>query len=377
MAKLGRPGADGDRSLFPVFGPQAMETLGFPSYHASAAFGGLPAGVGIAHAAGGDVGTGGLYRILVSDLPDPVDERQTVLADLLAPEARIASKYFYDPAGCELFAEICRLPEYYLTRTEVAIFARYRRQIAAYLPMGAQWLDLGCGDGRKSHPWLDAIMARRFIGVDIAHQDLVQAVDSVARSHRGIECLGVVTDLSRPLRLQALLYERAAWPTVVFYPGSSLGNFTPAAAIELLTGIREHLDDRGALLIGVDLVKETQFLEAAYDDDQEVTAAFNRNILRVVNRLADADFDPDQFDHWATFAADASRIEMRLRARRPLTVHIGPHLRHFAAGETILTEYSYKFTVAGFVAMLDAAGFSRQHIWTDQRGWFGVVLAQP
>jgi dimethylhistidine N-methyltransferase len=354
-----------------------MGSRGFSAPNRDAAAGARLTGLATPPVVLGDTVAAASLRIVQHNLPDAASELRELQSSLLSPEARIPSKYFYDDTGCALFANICRLPEYYLTRTEATIFARHGRQIAACLPQGAQWFDLGCADGRKSYPWLEAIAARRFIGVDFARDGLVQAIDNAGRSFRDIECLGVVTDLSLPLELQSILAERPTWPPVFFYPGSSLGNFTSATAVALLTTIREHLDDGGALLIGVDLVKDTAILEAAYDDDQGVTAAFNRNILRVVNRLVDADFDPDEFEHCAQFTAEASRIELRLRARQPQTVRIGRQMRHFAAGEPILTEYSHKYSVDGFIAMLDAAGFSRHHAWTDERGWFGVFLALP
>ena len=316
-------------------------------------------------------------RIIVHALPHAESELSALRDCLLRPQARIAPKFFYDTAGCALFAEICRLPEYYLTRTEDTIFKRHRQQIAACVPAQAQWVDLGCGDGAKSRQWMDASAARRFVGVDIAHDCLAGAVDAMERQFPLLECLGIVTDLALPLRLHPILAERPAWPAVFFYPGSSLGNFTPAAAAALLRAIRGHMDGSGCLLIGIDLVKEAALLEAAYNDAQGVTAAFNRNILRVVNRLLGANFDPDGFEHCAHFAAATGRIEMRLRARAAQAVRIGRDIRHFAAGETILTEYSHKYTVDGFLALLGAAGFSRLRLWTDEQSWFGVFLAQP
>ena len=319
----------------------------------------------------------GPTRLVKHFVPAEADELLSLQAGLLAPEARIASKYFYDTTGCALFADICRLPEYYLTRTEAAIFTSQRRHIARHLPSGCQWLDLGCGDGRKSHPWLEETAARRFIGVDAAQDSLVQAVEDTARAFSDIECLGVVTDLSLPLQLQPILAECATWPAVFFYPGSSLGNFSSDGAVSLLTSIREHLDHRGALLIGLDLLKDEQYLEAAYDDRNGVTAAFNRNILNVVNRIADADFEPERFEHRAIVNRDAGRVEMRLHAREAMHVRIGRRTRQFACGESILTEYSHKYSVDGVFTMLDDAGFGRHHVWTDEHGWFGVFLAQP
>ena len=319
----------------------------------------------------------GTQRIIVHALPQRERELAALQANLLQAEASIPSKYFYDSTGCELFTAICDLPEYYLTRTEAEIFQRHRRQIAACLPPRAQWIDLGCGDGAKSQQWMDAAAVRRFVGVDIARDCLAGAVAAMARQFPEVECLGVVTDLSQPLGLQPILAERSACPVVFFYPGSSLGNFSPAEALSLLRSLRRHMDEDGGLLIGVDLVKEAALLEAAYDDARGVTAAFNNNVLRVVNRLLDADFDPEGFEHQATFVAEKKRIEMHLRARADQVVHLGAETRHFSAGETILTEYSHKYTVADFHTLLDAAGFGRQNLWSDECGWFGVFLARP
>jgi dimethylhistidine N-methyltransferase len=316
-------------------------------------------------------------RIVMQTRARSENDLATLADGLLRPKAKISPKYFYDAVGCELFAGICRLPEYYLTRTEAQIFETHQRQIAAQLPVGPQWVDLGCADGSKSQPWLAISEARRFVGVDIAHASLVRAVDTMAWKFPGTECVGVMADLSRPIRLHSLLGEHPTWPKTFFYPGSSLGNFTPGEASILLRGIRGHLADSDGLLVGIDLVKDPSQLEAAYNDSLGLTAAFNLNVLRVANRLLNATFDPDAFEHCARFVMPASRIEMRLRARTNQAVAIGSTIRQFAAGETILTEYSHKYTIDAFVALLRSAGFSRHRLWTDERAWFGVFLAQP
>lgn len=320
------------------------------------------------------------HRLIACTLPDAAAERARLREGLLAAEASIEPKHFYDPAGCALFDAICRLPEYYLTRTEAAIFARHRTAIAGRLPAGGQWVDLGCGDGAKSRAWLEAAAARRFVGVDIARGSLEAALAGIAACRRRIERVGVLTDLGGmtwPLALGRLLAERPGWPPVFFYPGSSLGNFAPAAAHALLRSIRGQVGGDGALLIGVDLVKDRRLLEAAYDDAQGITAAFNRNVLRVANRRLGADFEPARFAHEATFNAGAGRIEMRLRATTAQTVRIDGGSRRFHAGEAILTEYSHKYTLTGFGDLLAGAGFGRIEAWTDARGWYGVFLARP
>ena len=291
--------------------------------------------------------------------------------------ARVDPKYFYDAQGCALFTAICALQEYYLTRIEAAIFARHRAAIAAQLSAGGQWIDLGCGDAAKSLEWILATGATRFLGVDIAKASLDEAVTRLARTYPELECLGIVADFSRGLNLQDLLAERSHALPIFFYPGSSIGNFTTDQALAMLTGIREHLLGGGHLLIGVDLIKEVAIMEAAYDDALGVTAAFNRNVLRVVNGLLGSDFCPDAFEHRVRFDAQASRIEMRLSACSAQTVHWHGNQRRFAAGESIITEYAHKYRRQDFAELLARAGFARQQLWTDARGWFGVFLASP
>ena len=322
------------------------------------------------------VGREGLRIVNRVQAADP-DELHRLKSGLLASRARIDSKYFYDAAGCALFSAICAQPEYYLTRTEAKIFVDHRAEIVSHLPMGAQWIDLGCGDGVKSKPWVGALRARRYLGVDIAQEALEKTLRHMAAQFPGVECTGVVCDFSQLLSIEDVLAERPESPPVLFYPGSSLGNFTAPHALALLHSFRENLGSRGFLLIGVDLVKDTRVLNAAYDDAQGVTAAFNRNILRVVNRLLDADFDTRKFQHRAHFDPRAARIEMRLRASVDHCVQIGSEKRKFRAGETILTEYSHKYTLEGFGKLLLNAGFTRQRVWTDEAGWFGVFLARP
>lgn len=318
-----------------------------------------------------------VYRIVNRTQPGDAEELLRLRSGLLASRARIDSKYFYDATGCALFNAICAQPEYYLTRTEAKIFADHRAEIASHLPMGAQWVDLGCGDGAKSKPWIGALHVRRYLGVDIAQEALEKTLRQMAAQFAGVECAGVVCDFSNLLSIDDILDERPDSPPVLFYPGSSLGNFTARHALALLSSFRENLGSRGCLLIGVDLVKDARLLNAAYDDARGVTAAFNRNILQVVNLLLDADFDTRKFQHRALFNSRAARIEMRLQASVDHCVRIGSDKRRFRSGETILTEYSHKYTVEGFRRLLSNAGFARQTVWTDQAGWFGVFLACP
>lgn len=317
-------------------------------------------------------------RLIVHDAIDPALQAAQLRAGLLQRPAQVSPKFFYDAQGAALFNAICALDEYYPTRTEAAIFAAFRDEIAACLPRKAQWIDLGCGDAAKSRQWLrSSAHVARFIGADIAREGLEEAITNLSAEFAPLECIGVVTDFTKALHLHDVLGERPEAPAVFFYPGSSIGNFTPEEATAFLRTLRAHLDARGRLLIGVDLVKDTAVLEAAYNDALGVTAAFNRNVLRVANRLLDADFAPGRFAHHAFFRLPESRIEMQLHAIGPQSVRLDGECRDFAADEVIVTEYSYKYTPERFSALLEAAGFCVEASWHDPQRWFGIFLAAP
>lgn len=299
------------------------------------------------------------------------------VAGLLAEPAALPAKFFYDALGSRLFDAITELAEYYPTRTEAAIFASARGAIAqgVHAACGSRpvMVDLGAGNGAKAAALFDVLMPRRYVAVDISVDFLRHALAGLARQHPALEVHGVGLDFAQRLALPAGLVEG---PALVFYPGSSIGNFTPAEALRLL---REACDlaQGGALLIGVDLVKPTAVLEAAYDDALGVTAAFNLNLLRHLNRLLGADFDVRQWQHVAFFDKAASRIEMHLRAREALTVRwAAGGERRFAAGETLHTENSYKWRIAEFEALLRSAGFGHVATWTDADEAFAVMLAR-
>ena len=332
-------------------------------------------------------------RVIVQATVAEEVERASLRAGLLASPAHTSPKFLYDREGSALFSAITELDEYYPTRTEAAIFDRHRRAIADALPRDSQWIDLGCGDAAKSRGWLEAAHVRRYIGVDIAEAWLRTTLNALA-GERGsqarspalrppLDVLGVVTDFTRPFDIHALLAEEPGMAPVFFYPGSSIGNFARDDARAFLASVRAHLaahpSGDGRLLIGVDLVKDRATLVAAYDDALGVTGAFGRNVLRVANRLLDADFDPAAFVHRALYDEAESRIEMRLVSLRDQTVRIGDASRRFAEGEAIVTEHSHKYTIDGFAELLTSAGFAgdaRLRHWTDERDWFGVFVAE-
>jgi L-histidine N-alpha-methyltransferase len=297
-------------------------------------------------------------------------------AGLAARPARLPPKFFYDALGSRLFDAITELPEYYPTRTEAAIFAAHRDEITAavheVVGNGMTLIDLGAGSCCKAEALFGAFAPARYVAVDISVQYLRDTLRRLQQRHPVLDIVGVGLDFSAQLALPPQL---AGVPALIFYPGSSIGNFAPADALRLLREARQAAGG-GAMLIGVDLVKPVEVLQAAYDDALGVTAAFNLNLLLHLNRLLGADFEVRDWRHVAFFDARASRIEMHLEARRALTVRWTGGQRHFAAGERIHTEDSYKWTREDFAALLRTAGYGQLHTWTDDAGWFAVMLAQ-
>ena len=314
------------------------------------------------------------YRI-IERLRGPVrDERAEVIAGLLADPASTSPKYFYDELGCALYGAICELPEYYPTRTEHALFREHRLEIARHFAHGSQFVDLGAGDCCKAQSWLSFANPSRYIAVDIAGPEIARALARMAPDHPGIEMLGVVTDFSHELDLGDALDARSA---TFFYPGSSIGNFTPAEATSFLARIHALCEERpgSGLLIGVDAKKEKARLDAAYDDSLGVTAAFNRNVLVHLNRRFGFDFALDGWAHRGFYNAQAGRIEMHLEAVRDQRVRLGDRARDFRAGERIHTENSYKYSREEFEAVLRDAGFGSITAWTVEQGAYWVFFA--
>ena len=304
--------------------------------------------------------------------PQP-DTAAEIAAGLFAPAAAISPKYFYDALGCRLFQAICELPEYYVTRTEAAVFDQYREVIAKAAGTGRQLVDLGAGDCQKAACWFPALEPRRYIAIDVARGIVESALAEFTAEMPNTEFTGLIDDFSTTLDLDDVL---GAEPVTFFYPGSSIGNFTPDEAVHFLAQTRRYCTAPGSgLLIGVDLVKDHEVLRRAYDDATGVTAAFNKNVLNHINRLANTNFDPGMFRHVGLFNPDESRIEMHLEALAACEVRIGSHTRAFKAGERIHTENSYKYTPASFTLLLKRAGFAQVEHWSDERGWFGVFFA--
>lgn len=311
-------------------------------------------------------------RFLQSWVADSAAERRAAAAALAAAPASIAPKFFYDRLGSTLFDAITELPEYYPTRTEAAIFAGHGAEIARAVGAGMALVDLGAGNCAKAASLFPLLEPKRYVAVDISVDFLRDALRRLQREYPHLDIVGLGQDFSSAIELSPDLFADAR--PMFFYPGSSIGNFAAGEALAFLRRVRARADG-GGLLIGVDLIKPRAVLEAAYDDALGVTAAFNLNALRHLNASLGTDFDPKQWRHVAFFDADRSRIEMHLEARASLVVSWPGGERRFAAGERIHTENSCKYTLEGFGALLEAAGFATPRCWTDAAGWFGVFWA--
>lgn len=303
---------------------------------------------------------------------DPAAVRAELAAGLQARAAFTHPKYLYDVLGSRLFEAITELPEYYPTRTEAAIFAAHASAMAALLPPAMTLVDLGAGNCEKAARLFEVLRPACYVAVDISVAFLQDALQRLQRQYPALDLVGVGLDFSTRL---ALPPEAGAGARLLFYPGSSIGNFTPDEALTFLRQARQAAQG-GGLLIGVDLVKPASVLAPAYDDALGVTAAFNRNMLLHINRLLGSDFEVTQWRHRALYNAPLARIEMHLDALQDLSVRWPGAQREFKQGESIHTENSYKYTPSQFDVLLRAAGFLRVEQWRDEQDWFAVFLAR-
>jgi dimethylhistidine N-methyltransferase len=293
----------------------------------------------------------------------------SLLNGLQKSSKEIACKYFYDEAGSRLFDAICELPEYYQTRTETALLARHAEEIAALMGEGVEIVEFGAGSLRKVRILLDAAEnPRAYTPLDISGDYLRHVVRDLAADYPALTLRPLVGDFTRALEIPPLpgTPRRAG-----FFPGSTIGNFKPDAAMCLLRRMRAGLNG-GGLLIGVDLVKDPMRLHAAYNDAAGVTALFNKNLLARANRELDADFDLDGFAHYAPYNAAAHRIEMYLVSLKRQRVTLCGQSFEFAQGEPVHTEDSHKYTIESFREMAARAGFNPRAVWTDQDRLFSV-----
>jgi dimethylhistidine N-methyltransferase len=295
-----------------------------------------------------------------------------VLSGLSGPVKTLPAKYFYDAEGSRLFEEICDLPEYYLTRTEIALLTKVAPEIAKHIPKGAALVELGSGASLKTRLLLDASpQLGAYVPIDISETALAEAALALSRDYPDLSVIPVAADFTQPLTLPAAI---RACPLVGFFPGSTIGNFPPDEAATLLASARAMLGPKAAFLVGADLVKPVATLIRAYDDEQGVTAAFNRNLLHRINRDLDGDFDPSAFKHRAVWNARESRMEMHLVAARAQYVSIGGERLSFAEGQSIHTENSYKFTPAMIAEIAARAGWRVETSWISDAQPFGIFL---
>jgi L-histidine N-alpha-methyltransferase len=293
-----------------------------------------------------------------------------VVAGLQASPKRIPPKYFYDTAGSRLFERITALPEYYPTRTEMQILRERAGAIAALIPTEGALVEFGSGSSAKVRLLLDKLpKLGAYVPVDISGEFLGDEAGRLRAEHPGLQVVPVAADFTKPFDIPETV---RGLPRAGFFPGSTIGNFDPDDAKAFLRNAAGVLGPGAAFVVGVDLVKDEEILNRAYDDAQGVTAAFNLNLLARINRELKADFDLDAFAHHAFFNEEQSRIEMHLVSRKAQQVHVSGTTFALEEGETIHTENSYKYTVEGFLRLAAEAGWRGSNVWTDRDRLFSV-----
>lgn len=302
---------------------------------------------------------------------------KAIASDLLKNPAQISPRYFYDTLGSRLFSALAELPEYYLTQSERALYRKYGPEMADSVGADFTLVDLGAGDCGKAAQLLPSMQLRQYVAVDIAGDYLQESVKEIEHHFPQLSVTAIAADFFSGLELPPEIQDEKL---AFFYPGSSIGNFLPKEACAFLHNLcqicRSSASGRGDLLIGIDLIKPRHILEPAYDDALGLTACFNLNVLRHVNRLLGADFDVRNFHHYAYFDAAASRMVMSLVSRCRQTVRWSDGERAFNEGDAILTEYSYKYSKADFIALLELAGFAHMRSWVSERDGFMVCHAR-
>jgi len=301
--------------------------------------------------------------------PRLADFKAEVLNGLSQTSKQLSPKFFYDRHGSELFDQITQLPEYYPTRTEIGILQKYSERIAELIGRDSLLLELGSGSSRKIRVLLDALEPTVYMPMDISKEHLLGSAEALAADYPALDVHAACADYSADFELP---YGPNHLARVVFFPGSSIGNFEPHSALELLRRMACHLDVGGRMLIGVDLKKDAELLNAAYNDSQQVTAAFNLNLLSRINRELDADFDVRAFSHHAFYNEAEGRVEMHLISDEAQAVTVAGQLFEFAEGESIHTENSYKYSVEEFLLLAERAGFVSEQVWIDDDNLFSV-----
>lgn len=303
--------------------------------------------------------------------PASSNSRDEILAGLRETRKRISPKYFYDDTGSMLFEEITRQPEYYPTRTERRILSDHAVDMATAIGTGTVLMEPGAGSCEKVRLLLDALKPAAYVPIDIAGDFLQRCASGLQREFPWLHIAALRADFAAMPSLPADL---PACPRTLFYPGSTLGNFSPLQATGFLTHAKRLVGPGGKLLIGIDLHKDGTILNRAYNDSAGVTARFNRNVLNHLNRILPADFQPSQFSHVAFYNRDCHRIEMHLESRAEQTVTAAGETIHFATGERIHTEISCKYSMESFTALAAAADLNVRDCWRDNDNLFAVFL---
>jgi dimethylhistidine N-methyltransferase len=301
--------------------------------------------------------------------PAPATLLEEVLQGLAARPRRIAPKFFYDERGSRLFDAICELPEYYPTRTEMGILESCAGEMARLAGPDATLIELGSGASRKIRLLLEAMRPRRYLGIDISREFLRQSVERLACDYSWLEVHASCADFMRDFELPDVAHTGRK---LAFFPGSTIGNFEPHEALAFLQRVRRLIQPDGALLIGVDLKKDPAILNAAYNDSAGLTAQFNLNLLQRLHTELGAEVDPRGFRHRAFYNAGRGRIEMHLVSRRAQDIRLGGQRFHFAPGDGIHTENSYKYSVDEFHALARGAGLRPRQVWLDDERLFSV-----
>ncbi len=305
--------------------------------------------------------------------PEPVDFYSEVITGLKQEQKRIPPKFFYDETGSKLFDQICELPEYYPTRTEMALLRQHADEIAALIGEECLLIEPGSGSSQKVRLLLDALMPRAYIPMDISRRYLFDVAQQLADEYHWLDVHATCVDFTAKMELQ---YCPEDVHKVAFFPGSSIGNFEPEDAGTFLANIAEMVGKGGGLLIGVDLKKSADTLNQAYNDKQSVTAEFNLNLLNRINRELDGNFDIDSFEHRAFYNSRLGRIEMHLLSKRDQIITVGEQSICMTNGETIHTENSYKYSVEEFSALASQAGLAQISVWIDEQQLFSLHYYQ-
>ena len=306
---------------------------------------------------------------------EPQDALQEVIQGLRAPQKTLPCKLFYDERGSQLFDEICELDEYYITRTELSIMKNHSGEMAKALGSGTLLVEYGSGASTKTRLLLEQLDdPAGYVPIDISRDYLLDTAEQLSRDYPDVSIYPLAADFTGHFELPAAAESHLN--RAVYFPGSTIGNFELQEAAQLLRNVAELVGPSGKLLIGVDLEKQPDILRNAYNDSKGVTAEFNRNILSHINAKYRGTFDVNSFEHQAVYNVEKARIEMRLFSSRAQTVNVCDETFTFASGESILTEYSHKYTVERFGAIASQAGFTLSQVWTDPDGLFSVQLYQ-